>query len=160
MPRKELRLTLYHFMQKFCKTQENIITCWFCERSEIVSMNVISRWMRWKKIIQTPLCFGQRSKCFGPHLDKASSSVKQWASIWVLCLLRAEHVTQSSKNVRNVNGQIIPFYLHGKKKVIIVLVIKEEVIFNGIANGQNTSPEIWHLSCFKSNLLSKSLWGA
>lgn len=60
----------------------------------------------------------------------------------MLCLLRAEHVTQSSKNVRNVNGQIIPFYLHGKKKVIIVLVIKEEVIFNGIANGQNTSPEI------------------
>lgn len=29
-----------------------------------------------------------------------------------------------------------------KKKVIIVLVLKEGAIFNRIANGQNTSPEM------------------
>lgn len=29
-----------------------------------------------------------------------------------------------------------------KKKVVIVLVLKEEVIFNRVANGKNTSPEM------------------
>lgn len=160
--------TLYHLLQKFCKMQENIITCWFCERSEIVSMSVNSRWMRRKKIIQTPLYFGQRSKCFGLHLDEVSSAYEAMSLYLSPVSLEGWACNLALKNNeewRNVNGQIIHFNLPGKKKnpLIFVFVLKEEAIFNRIANGQNSSPEMWNLACFNSHLLSKvyeDLWEA
>lgn len=81
-------------------------------------------------------------KCLGPPLDEVSTGYKVMSlgpSPVSLEVYACNFVLEKVKN-----GGMLTVKLHificQIKKLIIVLPLKEEAIFNGVANGQNTDP--------------------